>query len=104
MSVAYAIIGPFLFARHLHHVSAFDPTYNNTPIYLFGLIGLPLAAVPIALGSRIRPVPAGTRPGASPNERRNARLLGLVGLGLMATVVLFFVVLKMLGLPDHPFG
>jgi hypothetical protein len=102
LSVVYAIVGPFVFARHLHH-GTFNATYDNTPMFLFGLIGFPLAAIPIVLGSRVRSVAGGHRPGAAPHYRRSARVLGLFSLGILAAVVLFYVALKMLGLPDHPF-
>lgn len=88
MSVAYAMVGPFVFARHLRYISTSNPTYDNAPIFLFGLIGFPLAAVPIVLGSQIRSVTGGIRPGAAPNHRRSARVLGLLGLGMMTAVVL----------------
>jgi hypothetical protein len=98
------VVGPVVFARHLHHTSSSDSTYDNTPMFLFGLIGLSLAVMPIVRGSRVRSVAGGHRPGTTPNYRRAARVLGLLSLGILATVVSFYVGLKFLGLPDHPFG
>lgn len=93
---------PLVFVRHLHR-STFNPSYDNTPMFLIGMIGFPLAAIPIVLGSRVRSVAGGHRPGDTPHYRTSARVLGLFSLGTLAAVVLFYVALKMLGLPDHPF-